>query len=514
MSCQEILKWEADFETVSAAASTNDLQTLKVFLEKGYHPNYATVKPLRLPLLHYAIQGNAKDCIAYLVEIGGDTREEVLAQSPFHVMVQYIKVTREYMELFLKAGFDVNSKDKRGCTPLHFATKPFKGFSSQDHRLENVNMLIHFGADIESRDTLDHTPFLIACSVGNVHIVDILVKKKCDYLAVDYYGLSGVHTACVMGHLDVVKYLHGIGCSMNTFTNDKHRPLTERSVRYGWYADNFEERCDDHVYRLKTPLMIAVLHNYLDIVKYLVNVSDISLKDSRGCTALHISCFPVSYARGSLTFEPIIKILLDKGGNINELDTLRRSPGICYLQLAHTLFFPDGVDDLLLFLLDKGMVLEKGYPCLPYFKWPSLTVRILLVNNFFSGLSTEEQKRVHRDLFCEFLRTSEFHREDFQLCEIIALNMYNISLFQHMCKHGYRFMTDAEVQSCKSMENFVKYQERNPFHLKHICHLALRKFLKTPLKLKLGSLNLPKSIVNYVMYDGVVSSCQDANMFN
>jgi ankyrin repeat protein len=88
----------------------------------------------------------------------------------------------ESVRLLLTWGADVNARNLELETPLHCAIDVVEHNPSAAHQI--VMMLLDAGAILESRGYMDKTPFLKACSRGDLEMLKLLVNRGCDVRAV------------------------------------------------------------------------------------------------------------------------------------------------------------------------------------------------------------------------------------------------------------------------------------------------------------------------------------------
>lgn len=60
---------------------------------------------------------------------------------------------------------------------------------------------------------------------------------------------------------------------------------------------------------------------------------------------------------------------------------------------------------------------------------------------------------------------------------------------------------EPSIEEKKELIRWLREHEENPFELKHLCRLAVRKYLQTPLRVKLMALALPHCIMDFLMYN-------------
>ena len=106
---------------------------------------------------------------------------------------------REHVELFSKAGMDINSGDKDGSSALMIASE--KGF------LEMAELLIKSGTDVNAKNMDGYTALMYAAYKGNRQIAELLVENKADVNARDKDGWTALRYASIQGQHDIVAVL-------------------------------------------------------------------------------------------------------------------------------------------------------------------------------------------------------------------------------------------------------------------------------------------------------------------
>lgn len=122
------------------------------------------------------------------------------------------RLQTESVRLLLSRGADANVQNSGGDTPL-LTTIDVVGHNPAA-ALEIARLLLDAGADIEKRGYMDKTPFLKACSRGDLEMLKLLAARGCNVHAVatdaggavDGEWLAGVFSA---PH-DFREYLRGL----------------------------------------------------------------------------------------------------------------------------------------------------------------------------------------------------------------------------------------------------------------------------------------------------------------
>jgi ankyrin repeat protein len=245
-----------------------DPQIVKLLLRSGANPNAPSYQ--RLYPLHYATKRCNCEIILALIDSGARLDQpDGEGNFPLHYAARRGKV--EEVKCLLDAGAKINVRNKDQKTPLSFAC----GFSNRNKAV--IELLIHYGANIQIPDIYGLFPIHLAALSGLVEIIGVLIQHGVDVNLPLRSRSLPLHLAAQKGHLDVVKFLLNSGSKIN-----------ER----GW----------DH----QTALCHASRNGYLNIVEFLLqNGADPNIPDKKGNTALHLAA-----QRGNLN---IVEFLLVHG---------------------------------------------------------------------------------------------------------------------------------------------------------------------------------------------------------
>jgi ankyrin repeat protein len=106
---------------------------------------------------------------------------------------------RGHAELFIKAGMDINSRDKDGSTALMVA--------SERGDVQMAQLLIQNGADVNAKNIDGYTALMYIAYKGNLEIAELLIKNKADVNARDKDGWTALRYASIQGRHDIIALL-------------------------------------------------------------------------------------------------------------------------------------------------------------------------------------------------------------------------------------------------------------------------------------------------------------------
>lgn len=261
------------------AAESGDMQSVGLLITAGANP-IARNKNQETPLFMAAQNGDV-GCVRLLLEQPA-VRKTINASvsmkdgyMPLHAAIE--NGFEKTAMLLMDAGADINKPDHENVTPLHHAVQQknkrlvrelikrgadvakapvrhVNGYTLlhgavQSRSAEIVTMLAKAGADIKAEDSRGCTPLHNAVDCKNINIVDVLVRAGSDLNAVDNWGRRPLDVLCD-----------------SAYGTDSDLPIAELLVHNGAECGLSLSNILD-----KTPLQMALLHNKLDVVDYLIH---------------------------------------------------------------------------------------------------------------------------------------------------------------------------------------------------------------------------------------------------
>ena len=176
------------------------------------------------------------------------------------------------------------------------------------------------------------TPLIVACSIGNLRIVKLLLRNHADINKCNRWNESPLSTASNHGHCEVVKCLLNFGADINLGNSLGQSPLFVAS-QGGYYdvvkcllSSGADINLGDSLGQ--SPLFGASQRGYCDIVKCLfsygadINLCDISERSPLLVTSTEGHC-------------DVVKCLLSSGGDINGCYISEQSPLFVASQKGH-----------------------------------------------------------------------------------------------------------------------------------------------------------------------------------
>ena len=137
---------------------------------------------------------------------------------------------QDVIELLIRAGAEVDSRDKNQITPLLAAV--MKGHISV------VRQLLESSANRDATDKNSRNALYFAMTCGSLNIVKFFVNTSNVNDAEQLWGFTPMHTAANLGNLDLVTLLLTYGGSI--YKKDKQGRTAEDVAREARYRDVIE----------------------------------------------------------------------------------------------------------------------------------------------------------------------------------------------------------------------------------------------------------------------------------
>lgn len=265
--------------------------------------------------LHYAVLGNSVSIVELLLKFGADFDSKGQAgRSPLHMSVPFIRI----LKILLKAQATVSCQDEKGDTPLHLALSP-------------ATLTLSFNESVTQ-------PLLEACADPN--IANMAGITPFNMVVDQLYRETGWHD-----YLDLRRFLE-FGADISLRTRDNKLPFEIFLDKSNGAWAKKESSCfrlflskgADPDTRLRSGELL--LHHFLqryfgeydtcdDLAELLCRSVDLSKIGEKGRYLLHELS-----ALGRVRYRPqtptlvanLIKIVLNRGADPNQLDRSGRSP--------------------------------------------------------------------------------------------------------------------------------------------------------------------------------------------
>ena len=313
------------------AAWGGDLAGVQAQLDKGTDVNANDAFGTRL---HYGARYGHRKIIEFLIHKGADVNAEKAGVTPLHWASRgnFMQIA----ELLIAEDADVNAKSDLGETSLDWANKYNQGNTAallrkhggrsgsihgaaRDGDIEAVKDFLASGTDVNKKDDKARTALHFA---ANQQIAKFLVSNEADINAKSNNGLTPLHYAASLGHRDVVELLIANGADVSLKTKWGQTPIQDAAC--SGYKEIVEllivagadvNDADDGGW---TPLHEAVERRHIEIAKLLIEKgADIDAKDEDGITLLH---------RALDGPKEMIELLIMHGADVNAKDGKGRTP--------------------------------------------------------------------------------------------------------------------------------------------------------------------------------------------
>ncbi len=311
---------------------------VELLIGKGVNINVVTGS--RMLAIHRVIGTGKTEVLRLLTKHMDVNARADMRRTPLHLAAVRVPYEADLIDVLVKSGAVIDSRDDLGWTPFVFATRKAK--------LKAMLQLLALGANVNAKDADGKTALQHAARIGaGPTVIQTLIQKAADLTIKDAEKNSILHLACRADKDLAVKYLletgkldvsdrEELGRSPLHFAKDKR--IIAALLNHG--AELIAKDNDDW-----TPLHLAcrdcnerMVNNLLDSAKENQISSVVNAKGKNGETAFHIAA--------AKNQKKIASKLLEKGVSINAVDDNGQTP----LHWACS----KSQNEMAMFLLDKG----------------------------------------------------------------------------------------------------------------------------------------------------------------
>ncbi|MBN1552604.1 ankyrin repeat domain-containing protein [bacterium] len=205
--------------TVLHYAARYGLEQTRIILESGVDVNAVNHRG-ETPLFNAFLHPEIVDC---LIEAGADVNvKSAEGTTPLLKAIQSMQQDSRHVWSLIRAGADIRSKvDMNGLNALHFAVI--------HNRTDVIEYLLKQGFDVNVRDKRGYTPLFYA---SRRETMELLLKNGADINAVSDEGLTPVHLAAGRDSADTLEMLVARGAKLNVVSKNRETPM-DYAMRHG-----------------------------------------------------------------------------------------------------------------------------------------------------------------------------------------------------------------------------------------------------------------------------------------
>ena len=211
-----------------------------------------------------------------------------------------------------------------------------------------VDLLLQKGADLNSRNSVDATPLMLAISEGHDIVIKLLLEEGADFENQSFPTSTALQLATLKGNESMVKLLLERGANPNK-RNVLNKTMLEAAASQE--GDNTIPRAlmamgaesDPAVFNGSTALHFAARRGHKSMVRLLFEKGALlDVQNAKGDTALHLAA-----SRGH---ESMVRLLFEKGALL-DVQNARGNTALHFAAIR-------GRASVVIFLVEKGALLE------------------------------------------------------------------------------------------------------------------------------------------------------------
>lgn len=270
---------------------------------------------LNAAALHDAVRAVNTTKVQTLLKTDVDINErDEKGNTPLHYAARVGRLA--IIRLLVEQGADVTIENQAGRTPLdivqsnHYVKSTRLLSKVMEQQLQSADMNLHEavqrlnqektvalldnGMNINSRDVNGNTPLHIAATTGRLSMIDLLLKRGADVTLENGQGNTPLALAISANHIKAIQHLLK---AQRTTSQPEHLPpfhraavdndtlLTKRMMKQGTAVDTLDDEG-------RTALQVVSRKGMLDMVKFLIaNGADVHHVDDQGRDVLYHATF-------------------------------------------------------------------------------------------------------------------------------------------------------------------------------------------------------------------------------
>ena len=338
------------------ACHWGNLSAIKILLNAGADPNIMVGGDVNTTnrkgtVLITACQQRNMDVIKLLLNAGADPNlADSVGRAPIH---HAIIGGKDVLQVIIEHGADVNATNRNDETALTVACRV--------GNINAINVLLNTGADPNNADSAGRTPIHHAITGGcSKEVIQVLIDHGADVNARDIKNATALWNACSKGNDDVINVLLNAGADANPVEVGGHTCL--HAAVMGRCSKDILQAVVDHGADVNatnkgnaSALSIACCYGDADAIKILLkagaDTNNAEVDD--GNTCLHNAVF-TSCSKESL------QAIIDHGADVNTTN----NKGATALVIACLKGHLDAIRVLLNAGADLNITDTNGYTCL------------------------------------------------------------------------------------------------------------------------------------------------------
>lgn len=274
--------------SLTEACKHKKWEVVKFLIQNGADINQANKE--RKTILHFAATLANADMITFLIDNKADCNiQDNMGQLPLHHACREANVTKEIIQILFRNTDQKKQIDEKGNTFLHLACRGNKNavifLLSQEKPFE-----------LNQKNDMGQTPLHLAAETNRSDIINLLEKAEADPNIQDNDGETALHYAAHDNYVNAMKSLLGFHNIQTNIVNAKK----------------------------ESPFHTAIFESDLELVEQMVQSKKFNMNQSieqeelYGMTPMHLATH--------LNKLNILKMLIENGADINQVDNQKRSP--------------------------------------------------------------------------------------------------------------------------------------------------------------------------------------------